>query len=166
MAKVHCRDSYKKLAIARRLEISCSSSSFGTGSNHLFSQLNLKIDKLVKMRLQIFCRVVQVLPALLSIVDAAPTGRDDSSGSNPDLRGSETLLGYSTTEKVASGSKPDIKYSLLLGQKEDKDIGSYLDFENVENPQPIRGSTGSDDPGPRESIKKSSCKIKVLTDAS
>ncbi|KAJ5274085.1 hypothetical protein N7478_009210 [Penicillium angulare] len=76
---------------------------------------------------------------------AAPTKR----ASNPPLRGSEALVGYSTTENIASGTQPDIKYSLLPGQKENPDIGSYLDFENVDNPQPIRGSTGSDDPGPR-----------------
>ncbi|GLI78289.1 hypothetical protein PoHVEF18_006599 [Penicillium ochrochloron] len=101
------------------------------------------------MKPQVLSRALHLLPALLSLVNAAPARRDDSSGSNPGLRGSEALVGYSATEQVASGSKPDIKYTLLPGQKEDPKIGSYLDFENVENPQPIRGSTGSDDPGPR-----------------
>ncbi|KAJ5591961.1 uncharacterized protein N7459_002330 [Penicillium hispanicum] len=86
-----------------------------------------------------------LLPALLSLANAAPARR----ASNPPLRGSEALVGYSSTEKVASGPQPDIKYSLLPGQKENPDIGSHLDFEKVQNPQPIRGSTGSDDPGPR-----------------
>ncbi|KAJ5355175.1 uncharacterized protein N7496_012387 [Penicillium cataractarum] len=102
------------------------------------------------MKPQILSRAVQLLPALLCLVDAAPASvRRDDSSSNPGLRGSEALVGYSPTEKVATGAKPDIKYTLLPGQKEDPDIGSYLDFENVENPQPIRGTTGSDDPGPR-----------------
>ncbi|KAF3391398.1 Oxalate decarboxylase OxdC [Penicillium rolfsii] len=101
------------------------------------------------MKPQFLSRAVYLLPSLLSFVNAAPTRSDASSGSNPGLRGSEALLGYSATEQVASGSKPDIKYTLLPGQKEDSKIGSYLDFENVENPQPIRGTTGSDDPGPR-----------------
>lgn len=89
---------------------------------------------------------VGLLPMCLVGTIAAPTKR----ASNPPLRGSEALVGYSTTENIASGTQPDIKYSLLPGQKENPDIGSYLDFENVDNPQPIRGSTGSDDPGPRE----------------
>ncbi|CEJ57677.1 Putative Thermophilic glucose-6-phosphate isomerase [Penicillium brasilianum] len=102
------------------------------------------------MKPQILSQAVQLVPALLCLVNAAPAPiRKDDSSSNPGLRGSEALVGYSRTEQVATGTKPDIKYTLLPGQKEDKDIGSYLDFENVENPQPIRGSTGSDDPGPR-----------------
>lgn len=112
-----------------------------------------EIENLVKMKPQILSRAVQLLPAILSLVNAAPARRDGTS--NPGLRGSEALIGYSATEKVATGSKPDIKYSLLPGQKEDPDIGSYLDFENVENPQPIRGNTGSDDPGPRKLDKES-----------
>lgn len=155
MAKVHYRDNYKKLAIDRLPSVLYSSSNFAPKFSHLFSLSSSKVDKLVKMKLEIFYKVLQVLPALIPIVNAAPARRDDSSGSNPGLRGSEALLGYSATEKVASGSKPDIKYTLLPGQKEDAKIGSYLDFENVENPQPIRGSSGSDDPGPREHIEKS-----------
>lgn len=94
------------------------------------------------MKLEVF---VQAFSLLLPLSGAAPARRE----SNPPLRGTEALVGYSPSEKVASGSKPDIKYSLLPGQKVDSDIGGYLDFENVENPQPIRGSTGGDDPGPR-----------------
>ncbi|KAJ5675196.1 uncharacterized protein N7477_005130 [Penicillium maclennaniae] len=97
------------------------------------------------MKFEISLEQLCLLSALLPLVEAVPTGRS----SNPSLRGSEALVGYSPTENVATGSKPDIKYSLLPGQKENPDLGAYLDFENVENPQPIRGSTGSDDPGPR-----------------
>ena len=88
--------------------------------------------------------------ALLPFVGATPAPR----GNNPPLRGTETLLGYSPSENVASGPKPDIKYTLLPSQKNDPDLGTYLDFKNVENPQPIRGSTGGDDPGPRMSERK------------
>ncbi|KAJ5081245.1 hypothetical protein N7456_013483 [Penicillium angulare] len=97
------------------------------------------------MKFNRISRGVGLFPILLAGTIAAPTKRD----SNPPLRGSEALVGYSTTEKIASGTQPDIKYSLLPGQTENPDIGSYLDFEKVDNPQPIRGSTGSDDPGPR-----------------
>lgn len=119
------------------------------------------------MKPQILSQAVQLLPALLCLVDAAPASvRRDDSSSNPGLRGSEALVGYSPTEKVATGPKPDIKYTLLPGQNEDPDIGSYLDFENVENPQPIRGTTGSDDPGPRKFSNESPSKIKSLTNFS
>lgn len=97
------------------------------------------------MKLEALPQALCLLPALLPLAGAVPTRRD----SNPPLRGSEALLGYSSSEKVTTGSKPDIKYTLLPRQKEDPDVGAYLDFENVENPQPIRGSTGADDPGPR-----------------
>jgi hypothetical protein len=124
-----------------------------------------RADKPITMKPQVISRALHLLPALLSLVNAAPARRDGSSGSNPGLRGSEALVGYSATEQVASGSKPDIKYTLLPGQKEDPKIGSYLDFENVENPQPIRGTTGSDDPGPRKFIEGPLCKINYLTGA-
>lgn len=101
------------------------------------------------MKFEALSRALCLLPSLVSLADAVPTRRS----SNPGLRGSEALAGYSPTEKIATGSKPDIKYSLLPGQKEDSKIGSYLDFEKVENPQPIRGSTGGDDPGPRTFLK-------------
>lgn len=92
-----------------------------------------------------FQSVLPFFPALLPLIGAAPAPR---ASNNPPLKGSEALIGYSPTEKLPSGPKPDIKYSLLPGQKEDPKLGTYLDFENVENPQPIRGNTGGDDPGP------------------
>lgn len=98
------------------------------------------------MKLDALSRALCLLPVFLPLASGAPARRD----SNPPLRGTESLVGYSPSENVATGSKPDIKYSLLPGQKENADVGAYLDFENVANPQPIRGSTGSDDPGPRE----------------
>jgi len=89
--------------------------------------------------------LVTLLPAVLPLVHAAPARRDTA---NPGLRGSESLLGYSSSNKGGGDSPPDIKYTLLAGQKEDPKIGSYLDFRKADNPQPIRGSMGSDDPGP------------------
>ncbi|GES64932.1 oxalate decarboxylase [Aspergillus terreus] len=78
---------------------------------------------------------------------AAPTARD--SAGNPPLRGSEDLLGYSASNKLSPHSTEDIKYTLASGQKDDADLGVYLDFETVDNPQPIRGELGGTDPGPR-----------------
>jgi hypothetical protein len=94
------------------------------------------------MKLQV---LAALLPAVIPFVHAAPARRETAS---PGLRGSDSLIGYSSSNKGGGDSPPDIKYTLLPGQKEDPNIGSYLDFEKVDNPQPIRGSTGSDDPGP------------------
>lgn len=90
--------------------------------------------------------IIPLLPVLLPLVGAAPAPK----GSNPPLKGSEDLVGYSPTEKIPSGPKPDLKYTLLPAQTQDPKIGEYLNFENVESPQPIRGDTGGDDPGPRK----------------
>ncbi|CAI7661610.1 unnamed protein product [Penicillium bialowiezense] len=95
------------------------------------------------MKLELFSTLI---PAILPLVCAAPARRD---ADNAPLRGSGSLVGYSSSNKGGGDSPPDIKYTLLPGQKEDPKIGSYLDFQKADNPQPIRGSTGSDDPGPR-----------------
>lgn len=100
------------------------------------------------MRLQFPSRMLYLLHILLSLAEAAPAPR---ASSNPPLRGTEALVGYSPSEKAVSHTQPDIKYSLLPEQKNSPDIGDYLNFQGVQNPQPIRGSTGSDDPGPRKS---------------
>lgn len=92
--------------------------------------------------------LVKLIPAVVPLVLAAPVGRDAENPSHTNLRGSESLVGYSSSNKVTNGPPPKIKYTLLPGQKEDPKIGSYLDFQTADNPQPIRGSTGSDDPGP------------------
>jgi hypothetical protein len=70
---------------------------------------------------------------------------------NPPLRGSEDLLGYSPGNTLTGQTTEDIEYTLVPGQTEDADIGSYLDFSNTENPQPIRGTLGGTDRGPRKS---------------
>ena len=38
---------------------------------------------------------------------------------------------------------------LVLGQQEEADLGLYLDLSEAQNPQPIRGTGGGTDPGPR-----------------
>jgi hypothetical protein len=91
-------------------------------------------------------RTVYLALNAFSIALGTPVRRDD--GSNNPLRGSKSLLGYSTTNDDPTETKPDIKYSLVPGQNEDPAIGSYLDFENADNPQPSRGDRGGDDPGP------------------
>lgn len=73
---------------------------------------------------------------------AAPTGTSSASPPSP-------LLGYNSDNVVINGHTDDIKYELAPGQTDSAKIGPILDFSNVENPQPIRGSTGGLDPGPR-----------------
>lgn len=95
-----------------------------------------------------FQLLVTLLPVVLPLVHGAPARRDTS---NPGLRGSNSLVGYSPDNKGGSDSRPDIKYTLVPGQKDDPKIGAHLDFEKADNPQPIRGPTGADDPGPSTS---------------
>ncbi|KAJ5625441.1 hypothetical protein N7510_001750 [Penicillium lagena] len=97
------------------------------------------------MKLQALPHIFSLLPVFLPLANGAPARRD----SNPGLRGSESLVGYSPSEVVPDKAQPSIQYKLLPGQKEDADIGSYLNFVDADNPQPIRGSGGGDDPGPR-----------------
>ncbi|EAW14256.1 putative oxalate decarboxylase [Aspergillus clavatus NRRL 1] len=83
-------------------------------------------------------QLIHLLP-ILPFIHAAP--------SNPPLRGSPDLLGYSSSYTLPSQA-PDIKFTLVPGQKDDVDDGVYLDFEDADNPQPIRGDRGGTDPGP------------------
>lgn len=60
------------------------------------------------------------------------------------------LLGYSPSNTLVNENTSNIQYSLAPGQTADANIGAYLDFENIANPQPIRGTKGGTDPGPRK----------------
>jgi hypothetical protein len=50
---------------------------------------------------------------------------------------------------VINQDTDDIVYSLVPGQSDAAVIGAYLDFNGVSQPQPIRGTKGGTDPGPR-----------------
>lgn len=63
------------------------------------------------------------------------------------------LLGYRPSNTLVNENTNNILYSLAPGQTADANIGAYLDFENIANPQPIRGTKGGSDPGPRKYIK-------------
>lgn len=115
-----------------RFNLTNESSLFSFLCKHEFSNMKLGV-------------FTTLIPAILPVVCAAPARRD---ADNPPLRGSGSLVGYSSSNKGGGDSPPDIRYTLLPGQKEDPKIGSYLDFQKADNPQPIRGSTGADDPGP------------------
>ncbi|QDS73018.1 hypothetical protein FKW77_009134 [Venturia effusa] len=78
-----------------------------------------------------------------------PVGPPGAQGS---LRGSVSLAGYDPAESVGMPPSviPPSDFQLAPGQTEDNDLGLYLDFKNVENPQPLRGDAESPtDPGPR-----------------
>jgi hypothetical protein len=66
------------------------------------------------------------------------------------LYGPQSLLGEIAQPSPVSGSDSAIvsNYPLVNGQDVDSNLGLYLDFNSVENPQPIRGSGGQTDPGP------------------
>lgn len=66
---------------------------------------------------------------------------------NPPLRGPDNLVGYSLSHDVPV-KNTSVQYTLVKGQKEDADKGVYLDFGDVGQPQPLRGSLGGTDPGP------------------
>lgn len=87
--------------------------------------------------------------ALLSAfntVNAAPAA---TASSNP-LRGGPGLIGYSPTNTISNEDTETISYQLAPGQTDAADLGVILNFEDIDNPQPIRGSAGGTDPGPRE----------------
>ncbi|KAK9422566.1 putative Oxalate decarboxylase oxdD [Seiridium unicorne] len=67
------------------------------------------------------------------------------------LYGDESLLGGNAARPSISGGDsavvPDPE--LVNGQEASEKLGLYLDFNSVEVPQPIRGSKGATDPGPR-----------------
>lgn len=79
---------------------------------------------------------------------ADPIGPPSATGT---VRGGAALRGYNAANPVATDT-PQIlpgDFELAPGQTEDTDLGLYLDFNGVENFQPIRGSTDAPtDPGP------------------
>jgi hypothetical protein len=86
---------------------------------------------------------------LLLTIKAAIAAPAATASSNP-LRGGENLIGYSPTNTISNENTETISYQLAPGQTDAADLGVYLDFDDIENPQPIRGDTGGTDPGPRK----------------
>lgn len=92
-----------------------------------------------------------LLPFSGHLIQAAPAPVSPSSpskgGQNPPLRGSDDLVGYSPSHNVPI-KDTSVQYHLVPGQKEQPNDGRYLKFEDVDQPQPIRGNKGGTDPGP------------------
>jgi hypothetical protein len=76
------------------------------------------------------------------------------------LRGSSDLLGTNGEPILTSNSAIVKDYQYVHGQSQDKDLGLYLDFTSVPNPQPIRGTHGATDPGP----SRSTWRCRVVTE--
>ncbi|TVY60884.1 Oxalate decarboxylase OxdC [Lachnellula suecica] len=73
---------------------------------------------------------------------AAPTGTSTAAAPT-------ALLGYNPANVVVNADTDDIQFAFVPGQTDSAVVGAYLDFNNAENPQPIRGTKGGTDPGPR-----------------
>jgi len=94
------------------------------------------------MFLVLSCAVLLLaIASLEQYAIAAPTGT--SSAAAP-----TSFLGYNPANGVKNEDTDAISYSLVPGQTDAATVGAYLDFNNAENPQPIRGSKGGTDPGP------------------
>lgn len=92
----------------------------------------------------------QFLPITALILSAfkAVTAAPAAAASSAPLRGGPGLVGYSPTNTLPKDDTETISFQYAPGQTANADLGLYLDFEEVENPQPIRGNTGGTDPGP------------------
>lgn len=86
--------------------------------------------------------LVSLLVASASFVLAAPTGT-----SSPPT--ATSLLGYNPANGVINQDTDNIPFTLVPGQTDAATIGAALNFDNVDLPQPIRGSKGGLDPGPQ-----------------
>lgn len=82
---------------------------------------------------------------LVSSCAAFPTPSNDP----PSLRGSPDLLGHHLVHPKPEYSQ-NIPYNPAPGQNDNANLGQYLDLTKNKNPQPIRGSKGGTDPGPRD----------------
>ena len=79
-------------------------------------------------------------------IPGEPTGPVGSSGNR---YGSESLLGPGSAQAGSSSPTENVPYTPVANQAANPTLGMYLDFSKSENPQPIRGSNGATDPGPR-----------------
>lgn len=86
--------------------------------------------------------LVGLLAASASLVLSAPTGT-----SSPPT--ATSLLGYNPANVVVYQDTDNIPFTLVPGQTDAATIGAALNFDNVDLPQPIRGTKGGLDPGPQ-----------------
>ena len=89
------------------------------------------------------------LPINNDDVPGIPIGPAGATGS---IYGSEVLLGNGDNPVDTADTAIVSDYPTVPGQNVDADVGLFLDFAAVDNAQPIRGSNGATDPGPRTCI--------------
>ena len=102
------------------------------------------------------CLIAKLVPTTAAAPTGAalppsiPTGQAiGPPGSSGSVYGSEEFLGPNGNPVDPADSAIVTDYDLVPGQTADADLGLYLDLNEAKNPQPIRGSTGGTDPGPR-----------------
>ena len=83
----------------------------------------------------------------VDIPEGQSPGPPDYSGS---VYGSPSFAGPDGNPVDTADTAIVSNYQFVPGQTEDADLGLYLDLNEVQNPQPIRGSDGGTDPGPRK----------------
>ena len=97
-----------------------------------------------------FVPAIAAAPTGAALPLSIPTGQAiGPPGSSGSVYGSEEFLGPNGNPVDPADSAIVTNYDLVPGQTADADLGLYLDLEEAKNPQPIRGSTGGTDPGPR-----------------
>lgn len=96
----------------------------------------------------ILYKSITTITTLLLALEAVVAAPAAAASSKP-LRGGENLIGYSPTNTISNENTETISYQLAPGQTDAADLGVYLNFDDVESPQPIRGDMGGTDPGPR-----------------
>lgn len=92
-----------------------------------------------------FTNTAVLLLAGLQLTQAAPAlleKRDPPAG----LRGPSSLLGYAESNGVSDENTDTVKYVPAKGQNDNANIGAYLDFTDIDDPQPIRGTKGGTAP--------------------
>lgn len=87
------------------------------------------------------------IASLEQTIFALPTGTNTAAAPAPR---DESLLGFNPNNGVVNQDTDAIPFSLVPGQTNAATNGPPLDFTTSQNPQPIRGTKGGTDPGPRE----------------
>ena len=109
-------------------------------ATHSFFVLTPKLTMFTKHQFfPLFLRLVAALPAPAPPLSQAATKTYAISG---DLRGPTSLRGYDPELPFATESANRGPVQLAPGQDKDDPEGRILDFQNITEPQPLRGTRG------------------------
>ena len=106
------------------------------------------------MTVRKFFTALSLASTIVSIAAQSPESTQNGDlppGSSGSLRGSDSLRGYDGNPMNPADNTVITNPQYVTGQKEDGKLGLYLDFNNVEQPEAVRGSKGGTDPGDRKS---------------